>query len=122
MIKTSVKPSLEILENRCSPAVINFFVNNAGDAGSGINNMGDLRYCIQQAKKKSATNTCEIGVPNGLNITLGAPLPMLTGSITINGNSTINANGVARVFNVAQGARVQLGSLTLEGGREQNGG
>jgi hypothetical protein len=41
------RPVLEALEGRV--VLSTFTVNSLGDAGSGSNDAGDLRYCIDQA-------------------------------------------------------------------------
>ncbi len=44
------RPVLEVLEGRV--VLSTFTVNSLGDAGSGSNGSGDLRYCIDQAHRR----------------------------------------------------------------------
>jgi len=49
------RPVLEVLEGRVVLAT--FTVNRLGDAGSGSDDAGDLRYCINQANADDQPNT-----------------------------------------------------------------
>ena len=49
------RPVLEVLEGRV--VLSTFTVNSLGDAGSGSNDSGDLRYCINQANADDQANT-----------------------------------------------------------------
>ena len=49
------RPVLEVLEGRALLAT--FTVNSLGDAGSGSDDSGDLRYCINQANADDQANT-----------------------------------------------------------------
>jgi len=49
------RPVLEVLEDRV--VLSSFTVNGLGDAGSGSNGSGDLRYCINQANANNQANT-----------------------------------------------------------------
>ena len=60
-----LRPVLEVLEGRVVPAT--FTVNSLGDAGSGSNDSGDLRYCINQANanNQATRQTSRVTSPTG---------------------------------------------------------
>ena len=65
--------ALEPLEPRAVPAV--FFVTNFGDAGAGLGDSGDLRYCISQAAVNKEADIIQFASPG--TVTLNSTLPDL---------------------------------------------
>ena len=49
------RPVLEVLEGRV--VLSTFTVNSVGDEGIGSGDLGDLRYCINQANADNQANT-----------------------------------------------------------------
>jgi titin len=90
-------------------------VNNAGDAGAGIltgtTGLGDLRFCIQGAND----NTLNTGGVNTINfhiatsgtvqtIHLLSPLPVVTGTVTINATTESGFHNGSRLTVVLDGS------------------
>jgi hypothetical protein len=87
-------PALEALEDRWVPA--DFKVDGLGDAGQGVLNQGDLRYCIDQSNLLAGPNT--ITFKQGLtgNIVIRSTLT-ITKPVTISGPGATKLT-VARDF------------------------
>jgi hypothetical protein len=128
------RPSLEILEDRLSPAT--FTVSLTTDSGLttstvtplGPGNAGDLRNAIFQADQTPGTaNVIDLTGVSG-TITLKAMLPPIfttgTGSLLIKGpgaaNLTISGNHLVRPFFIVQGT-VSIANLTIANGLAQGG-
>src|SRR5215203_596346 len=100
--------ALELLEPRAIPAL--FFVTTFGDAGPvdtgvGLDNSGDLRYCIIQARKNEEADIIQFAAPGA--VTLNSALPDLADTLTLvgvgSGSSSVRRNtatGDFRLFNV----------------------
>lgn len=123
------RPLLEVLEGRI--VLSTFTVNSLGDAGSGSNGSGDLRYCINQANADDQANTIVFdptvfGTPQ--TIALGGSqleLKDTGGTQTIAGPAarvTISGGGKSRVFQVDSGVIASLSGLTISGGSSQGNG
>ena len=74
------RPVLEVLEGRV--VLSTFTVNSLGDAGSGSNGSGDLRYCINQANANDQANTIVFdstvfSTPQTITLS-GSPLELAT--------------------------------------------
>src|SRR5579872_1639966 len=78
---------LEALEDRWVPA--DFVVTGLGDAGVGNNNMGDLRYCIDQSNMGGVNNTVTFqkGVTGSI---LTGSILSITNGVTITGPGSRN--------------------------------
>lgn len=117
------RPSLLVLEDRLLLSV--FTVDNLGDAGTGSDTSGDLRYCISHA-----ANGDDITFADGLTgtIDLTRPLPTLSHNFTITGpgadSLTVERNsaGDFRIFTTALGTTIQISGLTIANGSENQGG
>ena len=117
------RPVLEVLEGRV--VLSTFTVNSLGDAGSGSNGSGDLRYCINQADANDQANTIVFdatvfGTPQTITLS-GSQLGLAgTGGIqTITGPAagvTISGGGTSRVFQVDSGVSASISGLTITGG------
>ena len=117
------RPVLEVLEGRVVLAT--FTVNSLGDAGSGSNGSGDVRYCINQANANDEANTIVFdstvfSTPQTITLS-GSPLELAGtgGTQTITGPAagvTISGGGTSRVFQVDSGVTASLSGLTITGG------
>ena len=116
-------PALEVLEGRV--VLSTFTVNSLGDSGTGSNDSGDLRYCINQANANDQANTIVFdstvfGTPQ--TITLGGSQLELSdtgGTQTITGPAagvTVNAGGKSRVFDVEGGVTASISGMTISNG------
>lgn len=107
-------------------------VTTTGDSGPG-----SLRQAILQAESTDGADTIRFDTEDGpfgppQTIILESPLPTITGELTIDGllkgflwqaaGVTVSGNLKHRVFEVAPGARVTIGHITVTGGSEKNGG
>ena len=120
------RPVLEVLEGRV--VLSTFTVNSLGDAGSGSNDSGDLRYCINQANADDQANTIVFdptvfSTPQTITLSGGQlELSDTGGTQTITGPAagvTISGGGNSRVFQVDSGVTASISGLTISGG---NGG
>ena len=117
------RPVLEVLEGRF--VLSTFTVNSLGDAGSGSNGSGDLRYCINQANADDEANTIVFdstvfSTPQTITL-CGSPLELADaeGTQTITGPAagvTISGGGKSRVFQVDSGVTASMSGLTISGG------
>ena len=122
------RPVLELLEGRALLAT--FTVNSVGDAGSGANGSGDLRYCINQANANDQANTIVFdstvfATPQTITLS-GSQLELSDtgGTQTITGplaGVTISGGGMSRVFDVDSGVTASLSGLTISGGSISSG-
>ncbi len=123
------RPVLEVLEGRV--VLTTFTVNSLGDAGSGSNGSGDLRYCINQANANDQANTIVFdstvfGTPQTITLS-GSQLELQEtgGTQTITGPAagvTISGGGNSRVFQVDKGVTASLSGLTISGGSTSGSG
>jgi hypothetical protein len=120
------RPVLEVLEGRV--VLSTFTVNSLGDAGTGSNDAGDLRYCINQANADDQANTIVFdltvfGTPQTITLSGGQlELSDTGGTQTITGPTagvTISGGGGSRVFQVDSSVAASISGLTITGG---NGG
>ena len=117
------RPVLEVLEGRA--LLSTFTVNSLGDAGTGSNDSGDLRYCINQANADDQANTivCDptvFSTPQTITLS-GSQLELSDtgGTQTITGPAagvTISGGGSSRVFEVDSGVTASISGLTISGG------
>jgi hypothetical protein len=117
------RPVLEVLEGRV--VLSTFTVNSLGDAGSGSNDAGDLRYCINQANANDQANTIVFdptvfSTPQTITLS-GSQLELSDtgGTQTITGpaaGTTISGGGNSRVFQVDDGVTASISGLTISGG------
>ena len=117
------RPVLEVLEGRV--VLSTFTVNSLGDAGSGSNDAGDLRYCINQANADDQANTIVFdptvfGTPQTITLNSGQlELEDTGGTQTITGLAaglTISGGGSTRVFQVDGDVTASFSGLTISGG------
>ena len=117
------RPVLEVLEGRV--VLSTFTVNSLGDAGSGSNDSGDLRYCINQANADDQANTIVFdstvfSTPQTITLSGGQlELKDTGGTQTITGPAagvTISGGGKSRVFQVDSGVTASISGLTISGG------
>lgn len=122
------RPVLEVLEGRALLAT--FTVNSLGDAGTGSNGAGDLRYCINQANANDQANTIVFdssvfSTPQTITLSGGQlELSDTGGTQTITGPAagvTIGG-GNSRVFQVDSGVAASISGLTISGGSTSSGG
>ncbi len=123
------RPVLEVLEGRV--VLSTFTVNSLGDAGSGSNGSGDLRYCINQANANNQANTIVFNstvfsTPQTITLS-GSQLELKDtgGTQTITGPAagvTISGGGKSRVFQVDSGVTASISGLTISGGSAGWGG
>ena len=82
---------------------------------------------ILAANSKRAVGPCPAGTSHDIitiseDITLGLPLPPITGAITIEGGGhTISGDGKIRIF-VVNGGNLTVNNLTLKDGKTEDGG
>ena len=114
------RASFETLEGRA--LLSTFTVNSLGDAGSGSNGSGDLRYCINQANADDRANTIVFdstlfSTPQTIVLSAGQlELADTGGTQTIIGPAagvTINGGGTASVFQVDKGVTASISGLTI---------
>jgi hypothetical protein len=132
----TIRPTLEILEDRTAPAITTWTVTsltdtNPGGQGVGMGTEGDLRYCINQANQSSAsTNIINFG-PNASDGTLllSQQLPTLQTNVTINGPGASTVTIMRQpdapnfsIFSVASGVTDIINGLTIENGNNTLGG
>jgi hypothetical protein len=122
------RPLLEMLEDRTVPST--YTVNLAGDAGTGTDLTGDIRYCINQATLANDNSTITFDtLATGPTITLTHGELEIKASMTIQGPGasllTVSGNNASRVFDI-QGSTtvVAISGLTISGGSaaDHNGG
>ena len=121
-------PALEALEGRA--LLSTFTVNSLGDAGTGSNDSGDLRYCINQANANDQANSIVFdstvfGTPQTVKLN-GSQLELRDtgGTQTITGPAaavTISGGGKSRVFQVDSGVAASISGLTISGGSTSSG-
>jgi predicted outer membrane repeat protein len=126
----TVRPRLEILEDRTAPAV--FTVTNLGDLGIGNDNSGDLRYCINQANQSTDPDNF-ISFDSNLQgtINLNAALPALNTNVMISGPGSgspqvdvSDADGLAAgasIFTVNSGVTAQIFGIGIQDGSAAKG-
>ena len=117
------RPVVEVLEGRALLAT--FTVNSVGDGGLGSGDVGDLRYCINQANANDQANTIVFdstvfSTPQTITLS-GSQLELKDtgGTQTITGPAagvTISGGGNSRVFEVDSGVTASLSGLTISGG------
>ncbi len=81
------RPRLEALEERLVLSDMTFTVINTGDAGQGIGQQGDLRFCLTAANNNSGgVNTINFNIaPSGVQtINILSPLPIVSGTVILN--------------------------------------
>ncbi len=111
---------LERLEDRLAPAT--YSVQFGGDAGAGMGNNGDIRYCVNQVNASTdATNTILFQINSTVQLTSELHLmknvtikPAGDQVITIQGNAT--ANNPYRIFDVDSGVTAEIDDLVITGG------
>jgi hypothetical protein len=112
------RPVLELLEGRALLAT--FTVNSLGDAGTGSNDAGDLRYCINQANANDQANTIVFdptvfGTAQTITLSGGTlELESIWGTQTITGPAaglTISGGGSSGVFEVNSGVTASITGL-----------
>jgi hypothetical protein len=111
---------LEVLEGRV--VLSTFTVNSLGDAGSGSNNSGDLRYCINRANADNQANqivfdSTVFGTPQTITLS-GSQLELSDtgGTQTITGPAalvTISASEQSSVFQVGGGVTASISGLAF---------
>jgi CSLREA domain-containing protein len=117
------RPKVEVLEDRI--LLSTFTVNNLGDAGTGSGNVGDLRYCINQANANNQANS--IGFDSTVfathkTITLAGSQLTLSdtgGTQTITAPAagvTIDAAGKSRVLLVQTNVTASVSGVTVSNG------
>jgi hypothetical protein len=111
---------VEGLEDRITPA--DYTVTDIGDAGAGMGNSGDLRYCINQANGNNGPHTITIQKDLVGDVELLTALPALNQNITIVGNSHLverssTANADFRIFTVNSGKTVEIDLLRIQKGQ-----
>jgi hypothetical protein len=113
--------ALEVLECRKLLSATAWTVNSLGDAGTGLGNSGDLRYCITQSDMTTGDNTINFAVTG--TITLNSALPVLTnttGLMDFEGpganNLSVSGNNNFGVFQVDSGVTAKLVGLTITKG------
>lgn len=117
------RPQLEALEGRCVPSTLK--VTNLGDGGKG-----SLRYEIAQAQSNDTIVFAKkldggtISLSSGAELYIGKNLTIQgpgAGLLTVSAQPVVNT-GTSRIFEVAPGATVTLGGLTIShGGGTANG-
>jgi hypothetical protein len=103
--------------------------SNAGTAGTGPGNSGDLRYSILAANLAGGANTILFLCGNPCTITLNGPLPPITSNLTIDGGQfgdvVIDGNNLYRVFFVDTGtvalSNLRIRNASATGGAGGNG-
>ncbi len=72
-----------------------YTVNSAADAGTGVGNSGDLRYCISQANAAPGPHTINFNIaPSGAHtITLSSALPNISRQMTIDATTQPGYSG-----------------------------
>jgi len=119
------------LEDRAVPAAL--LVNDAGDAGVGIGNAGDLRYIMNLANTNGDPDTITFDAALGtatITLALGQLDYTEPTDLTIvgpgAGKLTISGNGASRIFNFNAGGgnpTITVSGLTLANGfTTANGG
>ncbi len=120
--------SIELLEDRLTPAV--YTVTGNGDAGAGVGNSGDLRYVITQLNAMGgAANTISFAQGVAGQIGLASALPAINSNVEINGPGQsvleirrTSANDPYRIFAVNAGITVTITGLTMSNGKVLTGG
>ena len=118
------RPRVEMLEDRCTPAV--FKVTNRDDSGGG-----SLRQAVFQAEQTDAADVIRFkpGLSGTIRLTTGAIA--ITLPLTIRGTGqnllTIDGDQAGQIFTIDNGAsfnsvKVNISGLTLTGGLDTNGG
>lgn len=107
-------------------------VTTTADSGTG-----SLRQAILQAESTDGADTIRFDTKEGpfgppQTIVLESPLPTITGELTIDGilkgflwkaaGVTVSGNRRHRVFEVAPGAKLTIGHITVTGGLADDGG
>jgi hypothetical protein len=133
----SVRPTLEILEDRMVPAT--FTVTKATNTGAGSGSKGDLHYCIVQVNNSTdPTNQINFAPNVTGTIDLGSnPLPPIGNPVTISGPgsnvlavsgdnqttpfSVFNPYGPAPTVEI-DGLEIEQGNTTINGGGIRNTG
>lgn len=112
----SLRPGLELLEDRLTPATIT--VQNNWDNG-----LGSLRNAVTAAANNGDTINFANPLIGGQTITLLNAIPIST-SITIQGPGVTitGGNNATQLFSVNAGLNVTLNNLTLNNGVAQAGG
>ncbi len=116
--------NLEQLEARDCPAVAAYTVTGLGDAGAGMGNMGDLKYCIAQANANPGADTIQF--QQGLTGEINPANPYaITGDLTITGPGadTIQIRGAnadvtqnRQLVRIDAGVTCAISGLTFERG------
>jgi hypothetical protein len=117
---------LERLEERALLSGL-YTVNSVGDAGAGVGQSGDLRYCIAQADRNPGS-TVQFGVTG--TIALNSSLPDVSANMNIvgpgAGKLTVRLNPSQMtpkgILTVDRGVSVTLSGVTLAGGNTNYGG
>ena len=98
--------------------------------GTGSNDAGDLRYCINQANADDQANTIVFdstvfSTPQTITLNGGQlELSDTSGTQTITGPAagvTISGGGNSRVFQVDEGVTASISGLTISGGSMSTG-
>jgi hypothetical protein len=122
--RPSLKPQLQTLEDRCTPAI--FTVTNANDTGAG-----SLRAAITSANGAAGADTINFDTVNVFatpqTISLQTALPAITDSLTITSPSPTRVTvqrgaGTYGIFSITAGAvNATFDGLTITGGNSGSG-
>ena len=116
---TRVRPQLVGLEDRSVPA--NFTILNTNDAG-----VGSLRQAVLDATANTEDDRIDFDFAlGGMTVTLLTPVAVTDTAKAIEIAAplpaTISGGGATQLFTVAAGANFKLSSLTLTGGKGNDG-